>query len=204
MFGLRRKKRCETNPTPRVELAIQSPEGFPAKKNCPVFGCLLSFVLFPLVGLGFRLYLFFCFSCPILIIPPAPTLIGGVALPGFKMPTGVPIPQPVAADSSGAGAEEDGMPKEDPSKLERAPGEEDEEVGGCIVTQVSASLSFLVERVGGSAVRSHYFPGPYQATLSGGILRRCRSGFQPWLRMLLELVGRKYQTEIRIAGCSSS
>lgn len=33
------------------------------------------------------------------------------------------LPAPAVADS-----EEDGMPKEDPSKLERAPGEENEEV----------------------------------------------------------------------------
>ena len=49
------------------------------------------------------------------------------------MPAGVPIPPPVAADSSGAIAEEDGMPKEDPSKLERAPGEENEEVRNNLV-----------------------------------------------------------------------
>lgn len=46
---------------------------------------------------------------------------------GFKVPLGVAIPPPVAAGSSAAD-EEDAMPKEDPSKLERAPGEENEEV----------------------------------------------------------------------------
>ena len=43
------------------------------------------------------------------------------------MPPGVAIPPPVAAGGSAAD-EEDAMPKEDPSKLERAPGEENEEV----------------------------------------------------------------------------
>lgn len=47
---------------------------------------------------------------------------------GFQVPSGVAIPPPVAAGNSAADAEEDGMPKEDPSKLERAPGEENEEV----------------------------------------------------------------------------
>lgn len=46
---------------------------------------------------------------------------------GFKVPPGVAIPPPVAAGGSAAD-EEDAMPKEDPSKLERAPGEENEEV----------------------------------------------------------------------------
>lgn len=45
---------------------------------------------------------------------------------GFKVPLGVVIRPPVEAGSSTA--EEDAMPKEDPSKLERAPGEENEEV----------------------------------------------------------------------------
>ncbi|CAM9660568.1 unnamed protein product [Scytosiphon promiscuus] len=49
---------------------------------------------------------------------------------GFQLPTGVAIPPPVASGSSAAGPEEDGMPKEDPSKLERAPGEENEEIVG--------------------------------------------------------------------------
>ncbi|CAB1099373.1 unnamed protein product [Ectocarpus sp. CCAP 1310/34] len=52
------------------------------------------------------------------------------AFNGFKVPSGIAIPPPVAAGSSAADAEEDGMPKEDPSKLERAPGEENEEVVG--------------------------------------------------------------------------
>lgn len=47
---------------------------------------------------------------------------------GFQVPAGVAIPPPLAAGSLAAGAEDDGMPKEDPSKLERAPGEENEEV----------------------------------------------------------------------------
>eukprot|EP00752_Nemacystus_decipiens_P003340 g3090.t1 len=51
------------------------------------------------------------------------------AFNGFKVPAGVAIPPPVAA-GSGAADEEDAMPKEDPSKLERAPGEENEEVVG--------------------------------------------------------------------------
>lgn len=46
---------------------------------------------------------------------------------GFQVPAGVVIPPPVAAGSAAAD-EEDAMPKEDPSKLERAPGEENEEV----------------------------------------------------------------------------
>ncbi|CAM9630712.1 unnamed protein product [Ectocarpus fasciculatus] len=49
---------------------------------------------------------------------------------GFQVPSGVAIPPPVAAGNSAADAEEDGMPKEDPSKLERAPGEENEEILG--------------------------------------------------------------------------
>eukprot|EP00903_Cladosiphon_okamuranus_P012749 g11919.t1 len=48
---------------------------------------------------------------------------------GFKVPAGVAIPPPAAAGNTAAD-EEDAMPKEDPSKLERAPGEENEEVVG--------------------------------------------------------------------------
>lgn len=44
------------------------------------------------------------------------------------MPAGVAI-APAAVAGAAGGAEDDGMPKEDPTKLERAPGEEDEEVG---------------------------------------------------------------------------
>jgi len=92
----------------------------------------------------FTFDLYYFFSCDqICCSRPRQTLIGAVVFAGFKMPAGVPNPPPVAADSSGAGAEEDGMPKEDPSKLERAPGEEDEEVRSCLVAQPSASLSCL-------------------------------------------------------------
>lgn len=50
---------------------------------------------------------------------------------GFQVPAGVSIAPPAPAGAAGGGAtdaEEDGMPREDPSKLERAPGEEQEEV----------------------------------------------------------------------------
>lgn len=94
----------------------------------------------------------------------------GCCASGFKMPAGVPIPQPVAADSSGAGTEEDGMPKEDPSKLERAPGEENEEVRSCLVAQASASREVYV--------RKHSSPGSFQAKPSKGISRSCCSGLQ--------------------------
>ncbi|CAM9902081.1 unnamed protein product, partial [Hapterophycus canaliculatus] len=61
--------------------------------------------------------------------------LGAVSAPpgvfkGFQVPSGVAIPPPIAAGRSAAGAEEDGMPKENPSKLERAPGEENEKIVG--------------------------------------------------------------------------
>ncbi|CAN0019043.1 unnamed protein product [Laminaria digitata] len=58
---------------------------------------------------------------------------------GFQMPAGVasaPAAPAMAAGGAATEAEDDGMPKEDPSKMERAPGEEDEE----IVNQFRAKL----------------------------------------------------------------
>lgn len=70
------------------------------------------------------------------------------------MPAAVAIPPPVVAGSLAAGVEDDGMPKEDPSKLERAPGEENEKV--CIrdlVVRASARPRFRVGMVDGRAYR---------------------------------------------------
>lgn len=50
------------------------------------------------------------------------------AVTGFKVPSGGASPPLGSSGGATDEAEEDGMPKEDPSKLERAPGEEDEEV----------------------------------------------------------------------------
>lgn len=50
---------------------------------------------------------------------------------GFKVPAGraiTPSATPASTGDAAADAGEEGMPKEDPSKLERAPGEENEEV----------------------------------------------------------------------------
>ena len=43
----------------------------------------------------------------------------------------------MAAGGAATEAEDDGMPKEDPSKLERAAGEEDEEVRSAVVAKLT-------------------------------------------------------------------
>lgn len=55
-------------------------------------------------------------------------------------------PAPAAADS-----EEDGMPKEDPSKLERAPGEENEEVRVCSTFLLVSRNQVALESMGACA-----------------------------------------------------
>ena len=54
----------------------------------------------------------------------------------------------VAAGSAAAEAEEDGMPKEDPSKLERAPGEENEKVRSAVVPKRLILATISYPRVG--------------------------------------------------------
>lgn len=54
----------------------------------------------------------------------------------------------MAAGGAATEAEDDGMPKEDPSKLERAAGEEDEEVRSAVVAKLTILVSYMVPRVG--------------------------------------------------------
>lgn len=62
---------------------------------------------------------------------------------GFQVPSGLGATMPAATTGGPmAATEEDGMPKEDPSKLERAPGEEDEEVRTVFTHVISPRQSF--------------------------------------------------------------
>lgn len=70
---------------------------------------------------------------------------------GFQAPVGVafaPAAPAMAAGGAATEAEDDGMPKEDPSKLERAPGEEDEEVRIAVVFKHPILVSVFGPRVG--------------------------------------------------------
>ena len=70
---------------------------------------------------------------------------------GFQAPVGVafaPVAPAMAAGGAATEAEDDGMPKEDPSKLERAAGEEDEEVRSAVVAKLTILVSYMVPRVG--------------------------------------------------------
>lgn len=70
---------------------------------------------------------------------------------GFQAPAGVafaPAAPAMAAGGAATEAEDDGMPKEDPSKLERAPGEEDEEVRRAVVSKLLILVPISSPRVG--------------------------------------------------------
>lgn len=97
----------------------------PSSTTTARVGRVLLAGLFPTVQ---SLYLVVQTTCTSPLFKLPPTNKSFTATAGFQVPAGgaVAPPAPAAADS-----EEDGMPKEDPSKLERAPGEENEEVRVC-------------------------------------------------------------------------
>lgn len=67
------------------------------------------------------------------------------------MPAGVasaPAAPAMAAGGAATEAEDDGMPKEDPSKMERAPGEEDEEVRSAVVSKLPFLVFIFSPRMG--------------------------------------------------------